>query len=71
MSGTDVSHAEINCPKCAMKNSITVNAVSRNARISCSRCGNDLGAWTNLGPQPGDRHSTPARIIWSRDRKKD
>jgi uncharacterized paraquat-inducible protein A len=71
MSETDVTHSEIICPKCAVKNSITVNAVNRNSRINCSRCGNNLGVWNALGPKAGGRHTTSARIIWSRDRTKD
>lgn len=69
MSGSDVTHSEIECPKCHSRNSITVNAVSRDSSIDCSKCGNPLGSWKDLGPQAGGRHSTNARLVWNRDRK--
>lgn len=70
MSGSDVSHTELFCPKCGARNSITVNAMNRESSIDCSKCGGPLGIWKAIGPQAGGRHSTSARLIWSRDRDK-
>ena len=69
MPETHTTHSFVTCEACGTRNSITVNAMDRDAKIDCSKCRAKLGSWKRLGPQAGHAHSPETRIIWNRDRK--